>query len=124
MNFFELEFKMACAAFGGGIGCACRVFIGDFFAKSSSFPWATFGINVAGSLLLGFLFIVAKDRPTILALLGAGFCGGFTTFSTFSLETLAMLQSGRWIEAAAYAQGSVLAGLLGAWLGVQLGKAC
>lgn len=125
MNVFEtFGAKLFIVALGGGIGCACRFAIGHHFGKLGSFPWATFGINVAGSLLLGVLFIVAKDRPTLLALLGAGFCGGFTTFSTFSLETLAMLQSGRWIEAAAYAQGSVLAGLLGAWLGVQLGKAC
>jgi len=118
----ELEFKLATAAFGGGIGAACRVLIYHWFQKQLSFPWATFGINVVGSLLLGILFVVARDRPAMLLLLGAGFCGGFTTFSTFSLEALNLLESGRWVEAAAYAQGSVIAGLMGVWLGVQIGK--
>ena len=118
----ELEFKLAIAAFGGGIGAAFRVLIHHWFQKQSTFPWATFGINVVGSLLLGILFVAARDRPTLLLLLGAGFCGGFTTFSTLSLEALNMLESGRWMEAAVYAQGSVIAGLIGVWLGMQIGK--
>ena len=79
--------------FGGGAGAVCRFLIGRWLAVPGGFPWATFGINVAGSFFLGLLAVLCKDRPGLLALLGAGFCGGFTTFSTFSLETLRMLEA-------------------------------
>ena len=95
---------------------------GHYLGHPGGFPWATFGINIVGSFLLGLLFATVKDHATWYLLLGAGFCGGFTTFSAFSLETLGLLERERWVEAAAYAQGSVVAGLLGAWLGVMLGK--
>jgi CrcB protein len=120
----EIEYKLAAAAFGGSIGCACRVLVGHYLGKPGGFPWATFGINVLGSFLLGVLFANTKDRMHWYFLLGAGFCGGFTTFSAFSLETLALIEGQRWLEAGAYAIGSVLAGLLGVWLGVQMGKLC
>jgi CrcB protein len=119
---FELEFKLAAAAFGGGVGSACRMAIGHYLGRPGGFPWATFGINVLGSLLLGVLYPFTKDRMHWYFLLGAGFCGGFTTFSTFSLETLALIEGERWLEAVLYGAGSVLAGVAGVWLGIQLGK--
>jgi CrcB protein len=118
----ELEYKLAAAAFGGSIGCACRVVVGHYLTRPGGFPWATFGINVFGSFLLGVLFACMKDRMHWYFLLGAGFCGGFTTFSAFSLETLALIEGERWMEAILYPAGSVLAGLAGVWLGIQLGK--
>jgi CrcB protein len=125
MNVFEtFGAKLVLAALGGSVGAASRFAIGHHWGKLWAFPWATFGINVAGSFLLGFLFVTVKDRTPLLVLLGAGFCGGFTTFSAFSLETLVMIEAERWLEAGAYVFGSVLAGLLGVWLGVLLGKAC
>jgi CrcB protein len=117
-----LEYKLAAAAFGGSIGCACRVLVGHYLGRPSGFPWATFAINVLGSFLLGVLFACTKDRAHWYFLLGAGFCGGFTTFSAFSLETLALIEGERWLEAKLYAVGSVVAGVVGAWLGVLLGK--
>ena len=63
-----------------------------------------------------------KDRPAWYVLLGTGLCGGFTTFSTFSLETLTMLEKGRPWAAAAYVGGSVAAGLAGAWAAVRLAR--
>ncbi len=105
---------------GGGTGAVARFWIGHWLATPSGFPWATFSINVAGSFLLGVLAVVLKDRPGWLVLLGAGFCGGFTTFSTFSLESLRMLEEHAYWNAGAYAAGSVIAGLMGAWLGVRV----
>jgi fluoride exporter len=118
----ELVWKIGLAAAGGAVGSALRVFTGHFLGRPGAFPWATFGINVLGSFLLGFLFATAKDRTGWYILLGAGFCGGFTTFSAFSLETLGLVESGRLGEAVAYAAGSVLAGLAAVWLGVLLAK--
>ncbi|NKB81827.1 MAG: fluoride efflux transporter CrcB [Nitrospirales bacterium] len=64
----------------------------------NSFPYGTLFVNVAGSFLLGFLFILSLNRislsPRVFAFLGAGFCGAFTTVSTFSVETLHLSQSG------------------------------
>ena len=105
---------------GGGTGAIARFWIGRWLATPSGFPWTTFSINVAGSFLLGILVIVLKDRQGWLVLLGAGFCGGFTTFSSFSLETLRMLEEQAYWTAGAYAVGSVIAGLIGVWLGVRI----
>ncbi len=105
---------------GGGTGAIARFWIGRWLATPGGFPWATFSINVAGSFLLGVLAVVFKDRPGWFVLLGAGFCGGFTTFSTFSLETLRLLENQAYWSAGANAVGSVMTGLIGAWLGIRL----
>lgn len=84
-----------------------------------SFPWATFGVNLAGSFLLGLLVIGLAHRPGWRALLGVGVCGGFTTFSTFSVETVHLIESERYAAAVGYVSGSVLAGIVGAWLGMR-----
>ncbi len=107
---------------GGGSGAVARFLIGRWFAAPGGFPWSTFGINVAGSFALGLLVVLCKDRPGWLALLGAGFCGGFTTFSAFSVETLRLLEADAYASAAGYVFGSVAVALLGAWIGGQLGK--
>ncbi len=108
--------------FGGGTGAVARFSIGRWFASPSGFPWHTFGINIAGSFLLGALVVFCKDRPGWLLLLGAGFCGGFTTFSAFSVETLRMLEAEEYGSAGGYVLGSVVAGVAGAWLGLQAAK--
>ena len=107
---------------GGGTGAVARFLLGRAFAAPGGFPWATFGINVLGSLLLGIIVVLAKDRPGWLALLGAGFCGGFTTFSAFGLETLRLLEAEEYASAGGYVLGSVIAGIAGAWIGVQLAR--
>ena len=114
---------------GGGAGALARYAVGRWaagFAPLQSFPWPTFGINVLGSFALGLVVAWAARRPderhVWSVLLGTGFCGGFTTFSTFSVETLELLGKGRTTAAAAYAGGSVLAGLLAAFLAVRLLK--
>ncbi len=108
---------------GGGTGAVARYFFGRCFAAPGGFPWHTFGINVAGSFALGALVVLCKDRPAWLLLLGVGVCGGFTTFSSFSVEVLRMIEAGQYSPAFGYALGSVVAAIAGAWLGLQLGKA-
>lgn len=108
---------------GGGLGANARYWLGELFKArgwSDAFPWHTFLINVVGSLVLGVVAVACKDRPACLLFLGVGVCGGFTTFSTFSVETLAMLEKDRWLAATGYVVGSVLAGVVGAWLGMKL----
>jgi CrcB protein len=117
--------------FGGGVGANARYWFGRLVSEwqrhyevKLAFPWATFAINVLGSVVLGFaaaLFLKPPDeaRRVWYLLLGTGFCGGFTTFSTFSLETLELMQQGRPWTAAAYVLGSVAAGVLGVWLALK-----
>src|SRR5262245_37858873 len=124
-------------AVGGGAGANARYWLGHYIAEWQirrceriEFPWATFFINVSGSIVLGFvaaLFLHQADplhpdqaRRNWYLLLGTGFCGGFTTFSTFSYETLKLMQDGKWWAAAAYVVGSVLAGLLGVGVALNL----
>ncbi len=109
---------------GGGAGAWVRFAVQrGFGAGPDAFPWPTFGINVAGSVLLGVLAVTCRDRPTLLLLAGTGFCGGFTTFSTFSLELVRLLEQGRPVAAVGYAAGAVLAGVAGAAVGVRLAVA-
>lgn len=108
---------------GGAAGAAARFGVAQAFAARQGFPWATFGINVAGSLALGLLmgaFPSPEEAWRLRALLGIGFCGGFTTFSTFSYETLVLLQRGSPVSALLYAFGSVTIGVLAAWIGLRL----
>lgn len=112
---------------GGGVGTNARYWLGVLIRsyQSAQFPWATFVINVSGSVVLGFaaaLFLKHPDesRRAWYLLVGTGFCGGFTTFSTFSLESLELMQEGRVWTAAGYVFGSVAAGVLGVWLALKL----
>lgn len=101
---------------GGAVGCNARYWIGLWFRAqpwAQNYTWGTFVINVSGSLLLGVVAAIFKDRTgTGFLLLGTGFCGGFTTFSTFSLEVAEAMQKGRWDLAALYAGSSVVGGLI------------
>ena len=111
---------------GGGFGAWVRFAIGRIVTRDeivAVFPWHTFGINVLGSFILGLVAVWCKDRPTWYLLLGTGVCGGFTTFSTFSLETLTLIEKDRLGLATAYVTGSVAAGLLGITLAVKMARA-
>lgn len=115
---------------GGGAGSLLRYLAGLGLARwSGHFPAGTFAINVLGSLLLGLLFGFAyahefRHERELTLLLGTGFLGGFTTFSTFELEGFTLLSGGHLGTGLAYLLGSVAAGLaaaaLGAWLGHRL----
>jgi CrcB protein len=112
-------------ALGGAAGSVARWSVG-MLAPDAAFPWATLGINVVGSLVLGLLLgaAVVEQAPTALRLaLTVGFCGGFTTFSAFSVETVRLLQGGAWARAGAYAAASVFLAIAAAAAGLALGRA-
>lgn len=117
-------------AVGGAAGSLLRYAAGQALGppRLGTFPWHTFWVNAAGSLLLGLvLALVARDDPHHLrALFAVGFCGGLTTFSTFSWETVGMLEVRAYGLAAAYLASSLLVGMLavvlGLWAGARLAQ--
>jgi len=113
-------------ALGGALGSVLRALAG--WALAGRAPLATLIVNVAGSLLIGWLMgRLALWEPTAAsrgqALLVVGFCGGFTTFSTFSWQTFEQMQQGRWGLAAGNVLLSVGLCLAAVWLGLRLGRA-
>jgi CrcB protein len=112
----------------GGLGALCRYALdGAVGRRFSGFPWGTFAVNVSGSLALGFLFTLMVERlevaPWPRSAVTIGFLGGYTTFSTFSLETFRLLQDRELGLAAANVLGSVAAGLLAVYVGVVAARA-
>lgn len=107
----------------GALGAVARYGL-DGFVQSRTrgvFPWGTFVVNVSGSLLLGILagwslYHGLGNFPKVV--LGMGFCGSFTTFSTFSYETIRLVEEGSVLQAGLNALGSVAAGLAAAALGI------
>lgn len=110
-------------AIGSAVGGVIRYLLGGAIqrALAASFPVGTLVINVTGSALLGFIVRYALETPAVTpeirALLGVGFCGGYTTFSTFSYETLTLLEDGDWRRAGLYVGVSLLGSVLAAFLG-------
>jgi CrcB protein len=114
-------------ALGGAVGAAARYGVSLWTVQrwGWSFPWGTLAVNMTGSLAIGLLMTVLLGRnadPSFRLLLVTGFLGGYTTFSAFSYETLALLLERRWDVAVLYAVGSVLFGLLACALGLGLGR--
>ena len=114
-------------ALGGAVGSVARYLLGTLMQRASEgFPWGTLVVNVTGSLLLGFLARYLLD-PTVSAELRAGLtvglCGGYTTFSTFSLETMTLLQRGAYGRAASYVSASVALSLLATFVGFAMARA-
>ena len=113
-------------ALAGGVGAVAR-FVLDGVIRSRVallVPAGTFVINVSGSLLLGFVtgvVMVGAEPADVRIVLGTGFLGGYTTFSTAMIETVRLLQQRRWVAAAVSGVGMLLLGLGAAVLGVFLG---
>jgi CrcB protein len=110
-----------CVVLGGAAGAVARFAIGGWIhARRPGFPWGTLAINVTGAFALGFLLPVLADHPIARALVATGFLGAYTTFSSFGLETAALIDEGRPGRAAAYVGATVTIGisasLLGWWL--------
>ena len=109
---------------GGGIGSVLRYAVG-LCIGAAAFPWATLAVNVGGSFAIG-LFGGWSERfgwPEAVRLaLTVGLCGGFTTFSTFSKESLTLVQSGRWGAFALYALGSFAIGIAAVAMGYLIAK--
>jgi CrcB protein len=112
-------------AAGGALGTLARYGVdGWILARTgSSFPWGTLGVNVSGSFLLALLVRFLEGvlaPPEWRALLAIGFCGAYTTFSTFGFEAVGLLQGGQWLRATGYLVGSVVLSLLSVVLGFRL----
>ena len=108
-------------AAGGAMGSVGRYLVSRWI--TATFPWATFTVNIVGSLLIGLLVGLASKEalsPEMRLLLVTGFCGGFTTFSTFANETYGMLDGGHILTTALYVSASVFAGILAVYIGLQL----
>ncbi|MCW4467736.1 fluoride efflux transporter CrcB [Flavobacterium sp. MFBS3-15] len=113
---------------GGAIGSILRYLSAMLVNKywHSTFPLATFLINMLGCLLIGVFMAIIEKQPGISdnfrLLFVTGFCGGFTTYSAFAYENTTLMTSGQTLIAFAYIAASVLAGLLFVWLGIMLGR--
>ena len=124
----NLELILA-VAFGGAIGSAARYLAGHGSAKlfGLAFPWGTLIINIAGSFLIGVFaesFALRWDAPqAVRVFLTVGICGGFTTFSTFSLDAFVLIERGELWQAAAYMIGSVALSIGGLFAGLHLMRA-
>jgi fluoride exporter len=110
---------------GGAVGAPARYLLDRGVQRryGSSFPWGTLSVNVIGSLLLGALAACVRlgHWPTSLELvIGTGFCGGLTTFSTFGYETVRLLEDGSLLEAGSYIAANVVLGTLSATAGYGL----
>ena len=90
-------------ALGAVVGASARYFISGYIARtfSADFPYGTLFINVSGSLVLGFFLVLASERmlldPRWRLLIAIGFCGSYTTFSSYAFETFAYLEQGQWL---------------------------
>lgn len=113
---------------GAGVGGVARYAIGQWVqgAAGAGFPWATLLINVTGSAALTLVYGVLESTavaPEWRAFFGIGLIGGYTTFSTFSYETVRLIQDGAWERALVYVLGSVVLSLTAAILGFGLASA-
>ena len=111
---------------GGGIGSICRYVATTLIGSIAGtvFPFVTLFVNLLGSFLMGFLMFFFLDEhftlpETLRLFLAVGFLGGFTTFSSFSMESLLLLRGDSFFYAFANLAGNMLLGLLAVWLGMQ-----
>lgn len=112
---------------GGGLGSTLRYIIGKYLnTTESGIPWGTFTVNVLGSFLIGLILGLAAKNNTFshsqTLLLATGFCGGFTTFSTFAYENHIFLKSGDFLSFAMYSIASFIIGFLMVFLAMYLVK--
>lgn len=119
--------QLALVFVGGGFGSVLRYLIGKFLNNAETgIPYGTFLANILGSLLIGIILGLAAKNETLsqhqTLFLATGFCGGFTTFSSFAYENHVFLKSGDFINFAIYTIASFIIGFLAVFLGVFLIK--
>jgi fluoride exporter len=113
--------ELAAIFAGGAVGALARVWIGRHLTTADgSWPWATFAINLSGSFALAYFATRLQERLPLSTyrrpLLGTGFCGAYTTFSTMQVEILEIVEAHRYGLAIGYACASIAAGLAAIWL--------
>ena len=120
--------QLIAVAIGGAAGAVMRWLMASGIQKMAggAFPWGTFAVNAIGSFLLGFLFVWLIERSTASELLRlaltVGFLGAFTTFSTYSLESVRLLQEGALALAFGNVIGQLIVCLTLTWLGIQMAR--
>lgn len=109
---------------GGAVGSIIRFLTSEITTRfySQPFPLATFIVNVVGCLIIGMLVNTLSANDNLKMLLVVGFCGGFTTFSTFARESLSLINQGQSLLALVYITGSCLLGVFAVWLGMLIVK--
>ncbi len=115
-------------AVAGAIGSVARYGVGEWAVRSlgDGFPWGTLAVNALGSVILGLVVGLHAGGKLPLSgklAFGTGFCGGFTTFSTFSAETVALVQRDQLGRAGANVAVSLALGIAGAWIGIAVARA-
>lgn len=120
-------FNCLFVALGGSIGALSRYLVSNFVNNKAQvlFPLGTFTVNIIGCFIMGALFIFSQEKivsPHLKLVIGVGFLGAFTTFSTFSLDTFTLLKENNVSLALLNVGVSVIVGLLAVWLGISMAK--
>lgn len=115
--------RLAVIALGGALGSGARYGVAEAMPHApGTVPWSTVTVNVSGGFLLGLIMVFLLDewspRRYVRPFLGVGFLGGYTTFSTYMLDTLALLEPGQRATAVLYLLGSLVVGLGAVWAGM------
>lgn len=120
--------QVALVFLGGGLGAVSRYWISGWVYQKlgNGFPYGTLAVNVLGCVLIGVLMTATEERflvnPAVRIFFAIGILGGFTTFSTFSFETISLLRDGQALYATVNILVSIVTCLFGTWIGMQAGK--
>lgn len=110
----------------GTLGVLARHTVQQLVPRHGGLPWGTLVVNITGALLIGFIaaFVVHKLTTPLWVqeAITVGFLGGFTTFSALALETVVLLERGRYLAATGYSAGTMLAGIAAVFLGLRFGR--